>query len=76
MRQRTPTEPKPLAWGTLTTAARDSLRRYLEAGARRQFPGRQVQLQHVERDALGDVPATRLDSDAGEDSPGEALKVA
>lgn len=76
MRKRTPTEPKSLAWGTLTNAARDSLRRYLEAGARRQFPGRQIQLQQVERDALGDVPATRLDCDAGEDSSGDALKVA
>lgn len=66
----------PLSYSKLTNTARDSLRRYLEAGARRQFPGRQVQLQHVERDALGDVPAPRLDSDAGEHSPGEALKVA
>lgn len=76
MRQRTPTEPRPLAWGTLTTAARESLRRYLVAGARRQYPGRQVRLELVELDPLGDVPAAGFDGDAGEDSPGEALKVA
>lgn len=68
--------PDSLTWDTLTDTARESLRRYLLAGTRRQYPGRQVELQQVERDPLGDVPATRLDSDAEEDSPGEALKVA